>query len=141
MRKRALAISLFFSAFVAGCSTSEQAAPAPGCSAGTAQILVTDGFLRNLCGCTEPAGTLVAPPATLTCTVAAGSHVFFIYASAFQPQQIGPAAGSPSFVVSPISDPQDEVPYRVHAVKFDAIGSYDFRDLFNSALSGRIVVQ
>ncbi|MCM2324740.1 MAG: hypothetical protein NDJ90_15885 [Oligoflexia bacterium] len=134
------ALALLVLAVVA-CGTDREEAPSstPGCAPGTASILVSDGYLRNLCGCNEAPGTSAAWPDTLTCTLPAGTHVFFRYASVSRSQQIG-SVGTPAFATSPLSDPQKELPYRVHAVVFDTAGTYEFRDLLDSSVAGRIVV-
>ena len=110
------------------------------CGAGIAEVEVNDGFLRALCGCAESSTTPVIPPATLTCTVAAGTTVFFMYQGTQLQHQIV-STGTPTFEPSALNDPTDLAPIVVHAVKFDTAGTYEFVDSMNHSVSGRIKAQ
>lgn len=122
-----------------GNQTSEVTTADTSCPSGAAQINVTDGFLRIICGCAEAAGTIATPPTTLTCTVPAGTTVFFYYEATTLRHQIIPT-GSPSFVPSPINDPKDIRSMRSHAVKLDASGTYPFADAMNTTINGQLIV-
>lgn len=127
----------------AGCGNVNNpvnSAAQPKCDAGTAVIEVQDGFLRNLCGCDETAGTLALAGSSLTCTVSTNTLVVFQFNGATLKHQILSQA-SPSFVSSPVADPQGEVRVPTYAVKLTSAGTYSFEDAFNSALAGQIVVQ
>jgi hypothetical protein len=109
------------------------------CATNQVQIAVNDGFIQNLCGCSEPAATIF-PPATLTCTVDAGTVVYFWYLGTTLRHQIHSSA-SPTFPTSPVSDPNNSNPIKVHVVTLNTAGTYDFEDIFEPSLSGSIIVQ
>jgi len=138
-------------ALLAGCgdisSNSNLAASATACTANTAQIGIGDGFVQNLCGCGGTSGQVITPPQSFTCNVSAvGTTVFFHYLGTRLTHQIAPAgaaggAGSAdAFAMSPISDPTDKTPVRVHAIKLSVSGTYSFVDLYTPQLKGSIVV-
>ncbi len=109
------------------------------CQANQAQILVGDGFLKNLCGCTQTAGTQVGPGTSLDCTVVAGTTVFFHYIGTRLKHQIAPTT-SGSFVISPPRDPDNANSILAHAVTFQTSGTYGFQDLYFPQLIGQIIV-
>src|SRR5262245_45257887 len=74
------------------------------CTPGQAQIAVGDGFQKNLCGCSEAGGTQAFAGTSLTCTVPAGTTVFFHYMATLLAHQIIPV-GTPAMPASPVSDP------------------------------------
>ena len=119
-------------------------AAATQCEAKQAQVMMRDGLLENLCGCTEVAGTTVSssdsPLTSLTCTVAAGTTVFFHFArNRFRHQIV--STGTPRFLSSTVYDPiKLKMPY-VHVFQFSDTGTFEFQDSFDGALTGRIVVQ
>ncbi len=134
-------------ALAAACGQTTTQTGTPGleqtnCSARVAQLAVRDGFIQNLCGCVEPIvePTPASPTTLVTCTVTAGTTVFFHYIATTLTHAIV-STGSPSFVSSPLSDPVAQTPYRIHGVLFDKAGTYRFEDAFNEGLQGRIVVQ
>jgi plastocyanin len=110
------------------------------CPSGAAEIQVQDGFLRRLCGCAESGTDPVVSPSKLTCTVPAGTTVFFFFSGDQQSHQIV-ASNAPSIASSPLYDPAALVLVTTHAVKLDTPGTYAFVDALNSALSGQIIVQ
>lgn len=119
-----------------GCgSTDKYGAQEPvlGCGAGQAQILVQDGFLKNLCGCQEAAGTVAVQGQSLTCTVSAGTQVSFNYAGTQIRHQIISSSTPEGFPASGLGVPS-------HVVRFSSIGTFPFRDQFNTLLAGQIVV-
>src|SRR4051794_33373640 len=91
-----------------GCGTGADGLPpaVAACPAGAAMLAVRDGSLQRLCGCTE-GEALIAPPAALSCTVSAGTVVFFQYTSTTLTHQIVPSSPLTAFFVpSPLSDPK-----------------------------------
>jgi plastocyanin len=111
------------------------------CRPGQAQILVGDGSLKNLCGCTETAGEMVGVGAgPLNCSVAAGTIVFFLYHATVLQHQIV-STGTPAFISSAISDPKSLLTIHAHPAQFSAAGTYTYQDAFNLGLTGRIIVQ
>ena len=139
--------------FGVGCGAGQSTSPnsnafqgfsgATGCQAGTVALLVADGFLGNLCGCTgvnEADGTIFQSPASLTCHVSQGANtVFFYYLGTTLRHQIV-STGSPTFVSSPISNPQEANRITVHAVSLpQTSATYHFIDIF-SGLTGQIIV-
>ncbi|MCC7440683.1 MAG: hypothetical protein IT285_03555 [Bdellovibrionales bacterium] len=118
-------------------------APAPGASAGcadgTAILTVGDGTLMRVCGCQEADGTVALPENAITCTVAAGTTVVFLYRGTSIPMQIL-SVGTPEFQSSAPSLPTSTVQLKAHPVTFDAVGTYEFEDRFTPNLTGQIVV-
>jgi|GEM_PF-5444059 len=103
------------------------------CSSGQAQILVQDGFMKTLCGCSE--GAVLRNSGNLTCTTNARQVMFIFQGSSLQ-HQIIPSSGSPisaSGVISPNS------PGAVHIVTLATSGTYGFVDVFTPGLSGTII--
>jgi hypothetical protein len=109
------------------------------CSTGMAQLAVGDSSLHRMCGCNE--GTLLAPLGTaVTCTVPVGTVVYFHYL-ATELQHAIVSKGAPQFISSPVSDPSDELPIRVHVIRMTTAGTYEFEDAFNTGISGRLIAQ
>lgn len=124
---------------LAACDPADQTDVSQGCPAGSAQILVLDGALQRLCGCAETDTSIIAPPSTLSCTVSAGTVVFFQYLNTEAPHQIV-STGTPDFVDSPVSDPNNKPTIRVHAVRLDTPGTYEFTDALAVGVSGQVIV-
>jgi hypothetical protein len=111
------------------------------CPGNTAEIAVSDGYLEVLCGCAETAGLVVgAGKGPLTCTVAAGTEIFFNYTAITVSHQIV-ASGTPAIPPSPVSNPKDTLQNVVHAFKVTTPGTYPFWDAYNNALTGQLVVR
>jgi hypothetical protein len=98
-----------------------------------------DGYLEAVCGCQEPNGTIVVPPATLTCTVTAGTTVVFQYTSVHNTRRVI-SLGSPAFAPGPASIPTAPMPLKVQPIEFPASGTYQFGDEYRPDLAGQIVV-
>lgn len=140
--------ALLFSLILAGCGNSSVPGTPPAsieCSTEAAVLTIGDGYLQAHCGCDEnTAGgpneviTKVAGE-SLTCSIGTGDAVVFQYLSPLRRHQIV-STGSPSFVSSPLSDPEADSPIRVHSARFDQTGSYGFQDAFNSGIEGVIEV-
>lgn len=121
--------------------TQGLALDATRCGAGQAQIAVRDGAIQSLCGCAESTGQLVGSnTGSLTCTVPAGTVVFFHYVAPLLPHQIV-STGTPSFPSSALSGSGAIVPVPTHAVRFESSGTYAFQDAFDNGLRGQITVQ
>ena len=137
-----LAVLLMITAGCDAPNSNTPAVQATACQAGAAQIAVADGYLQNVCGCNEPAGTLSGPSMSLTCTVRPNTIVLFRYQATRLKHQIIPTGTTDLsiFGASPVSDPLSSAPVLVHAIQLTASGTYTFQDAFNSALSGQIVV-
>lgn len=110
------------------------------CVAGQAQVQISDGYFEDLCGCAETPGTQVASPGTLTCTVPAGTVVFFYFVATFTHHQIISTGGTLSFPSSPISD-TDTGNVQPYGVPFPTAGTADFEDAYDTSLQGQIIVQ
>jgi hypothetical protein len=115
-----------------GCGASNLSS---GCGSGVALIAIYEGALQNVCGCSgvgENGTVTLSGGAVLTCTVSAGTTVQFDHILTTGNHQIE-ATGSPTFPPSPINS--------FHAVTFStASQTYAYRDAFNTALQGQIVV-
>lgn len=128
-----------------GCAQSENTAVSLAgadkpCEPMTAQFLIIDGIQETICGCQEPAEVITSGSGTVTCTVAAGTAIFFHYMGVSLMHQIVPTDGV-SFPSSMLSDPSDERPVPVHAFLLDAAGTYEYLDAYDPGLTGRIIVQ
>ena len=113
------------------------------CAPGTASILVGDGFLQILCGCTLPSetsGTTVSASGNLTCHLSTSdTKLFFYYLGTTQRHQIIPTVPG-SFLPSPISDPSRDPVIRVYVVQFTTPATvYGFEDAF-TRVSGQVFV-
>lgn len=81
------------------------------------------------------------PPADLTCTLPRGSSIFFQYLDTHSAHQIV-SIGTPSFIPSrPMLSQDDAIKVRSHRVELTQPGTYFFQDLFQTGLSGRIIIQ
>lgn len=143
---RKLLIFTLISAALAGCGTQSDTTSASisggstPCGSGVANIIVTDGFMRRLCGCDETSTDPAIPPATLTCTVPSGTSVFFQYVGQSLKHQVQ-STGALTFSPSAIYDPSSAGTFRTHAVVLTTTGTYSFQDLFDRALQGQIIVR
>lgn len=133
----ALALGLFLSA----CEYHPSPNVTPGqtdCTAGEAEIQVSDSYFENLCGCVEPAGTITMSPGTFTCTVQSGTVVFFLYINTHLEHQIVSTGGVPFASGSP------NIPGTTNntnlAVQFTTVGTADFEDAFDTPLQGQIII-
>lgn len=139
-----LALALGLASLTSSCGPgtpveASLAATSTSCPAGAAEILVGEGFVKRLCGCTEASNTLFVSGDSLSCTVAAGTTIFFYYAyfaGSSSLHQIE-SVGSPSFSPSRMTDPERPA---VHAVTLSTTGTYLFRDAFNHAVGGSFTV-
>lgn len=109
------------------------------CQTNQAVVRVMDMRFQNLCGCQESAGQYIEPPATLTCTVNAGTTVIFLYLGDTYPHLIrhtDPAnVFQDSFPYSP-----DGPPAAGHPVTFSTAGTYPFEDAYQLNLTGQVIV-
>lgn len=111
-----------------------------GCEPGVAQIHILDGMAKRLCGCVESSDTLIAPPATVDCTVAAGTQVYFRFEGVFTWHQIiFTGAGLEDFN-GHLVRVDEWISFRPHVVTFNASATYPFQDAFNSDVRGSIIV-
>jgi hypothetical protein len=109
------------------------------CGTGTAIIAIYDGFQQRLCGCTEGRSQAIAVGTNLVCTVPINTAITFSFINVKVPHQVL-STGSPTFVSSPNVDPTAVNPVNSHGVKFTAAGTYTYRDAYEAALTGSIVV-
>jgi hypothetical protein len=109
------------------------------CTAGQAQIQVSDGYLEILCGCAETPNTIVTSPGTLKCTVPVGTTVFFLYLNTHLEHQII-STGGIAFASGPPHQP-GSFNNMTLAVPCDSAGTSDFEDAFDSDIQGQIVIQ
>ena len=114
------------------------------CTTGMAQILVGDGFMRILCGCTgtaETDGTYIQAPTSLTCHLSSGSSVVLFHLTGTVNRHQIVSTGTPTFVPSAVSDPSSGNPITVYTAFFPQTSTtYSFADSFNSAIQGQIVI-
>lgn len=120
-------------------SQSGQESVTPGCSPNQAELIVYDNFIQSLCGCQEGA-VIQTPPEGITCTVAAGTSVWFWFLDVTQLHQIQSTA-QPTFQTSSVVDPSNSNTVRTHVVKLTATGNYEFQDNYNRTINGTIIVQ
>jgi hypothetical protein len=111
--------------------------PQTVCSSGEAQIRVSDGYFENLCGCAETQG-IVVNSGTFTCTVKAGTAVFFLYLDIHLPHQIISTGGEP-FTSGGVVQPGASSNLNV-AAEFNTAGTADFEDAFDQNIQGKIVI-
>ncbi len=140
----ALALALTIMLGASGCgdgpstSSSSTTTTAASCAAGTAIIIVYDGYFQNVCGCSEPS-EIVAVPNLFTCTVSAGTQVTFLFSrGATSSHQILPV-GTPAIDPSAVSNPKIHPWGLAHVVNLPSVGTYLFEDSFVPGSQGRLV--
>jgi plastocyanin len=110
------------------------------CGGQSAQILVQDGYFEDLCGCAEGAKTTFVQPTPMTCTISAGTAVFFLFSGDALSHQIL-STGTPTFPTCAPWEPSDTTANEVCAYKFQSAGTYTFMDAVDNSMSGSIIVQ
>lgn len=131
-----LAASFLDACAPATVTTTAPAASDP-CAAGTAVILVQDGFLTRGCGCNEGTGS-VASGSAFACTVNSGTVVtfYFVRPRASHQVQFSSVPVGANAVSSQLVRAKD--PTTAFGVTLSVAGAYVFADTFNSALSGTL---
>lgn len=124
-----------------GCKVEDVATPfsSRACAAGSALIQVGEGFLNLECGCAEGAGVIVAQGTSATCTVNVGTQLVFNFLGIKTRHQIV-GEGSPDLGASSVVTPAN-AGTRPFVAGLPAVGTYGFRDAFNTSIFGQIVVQ
>lgn len=112
---------------------------ASGCGANTALIGVGDGYIQNLCGCTEADGTTSVTQDGFTCTVSNGDTVIFHYLGTKLKHQILSTSGGKSFPATPVNDPNSDHPVWSFSISITETGTFFFQDAFNPIISGQII--
>lgn len=122
-------------------------ASATACLPGTAEILVGDGFLQNLCGCVGPGedpSNIFAVPNSLTCHLAAGTTsagtivvTFNFFGTVYWHQII--SVGPNNFGATPLFEPGNSAHMRVFGVVLQPATPYSFQDVI-SGMTGSIFV-
>jgi hypothetical protein len=122
-------------------------ASSTACASGTAEILVGDGFMQNLCGCTgtgESADSAFFFPRPLTCHLAPGKTsegtivVMFKFFGTFSWHQIV-SVGPPNFGSTPLFDPANPSSLRAFGIVLTPSSHYSFKDVI-SGMTGDIYV-
>ena len=141
LRRSLIFFLLILATAVSACQSTTTPVVNPAatqCPGGTAEIGVGDGFFEFLCGCTGgPAGgTFVPTPGNLTCHVPSGTVVMFEYIAIQTEHQIVSSGGLPFASAPPV------LPGGVtaSAAQFQTVGTYNFQDAYNTALTGAIIV-
>ena len=111
------------------------------CKTQQVQIAVHDGFLQNLCGCTESSAQIILPPTQLTCTAAAGTQIEFLVFTAHLEHQIISTGTTLTFPSSPRFDPMADMKQRVHAFVLNTPGTYSFTDAYDNSMIGQITIK
>jgi hypothetical protein len=107
------------------------------CTAGEAEIQISDSYFQNICGCAETPGTIV-DSGTFTCTVKTGTTVFFLYINTHLNHQIVSTGGEP-FTSGTLNQPGSTSNNNV-AAEFNSAGTADFADAFNDLIQGQVVI-
>jgi plastocyanin len=111
------------------------------CGSLVAQILVQDGYFKDLCGCAEGQGTTFVQPSPMTCTVAVNTTIFFLYTGSELSHQII-STGTPSFPSSPLWDPVSrQTTNPVFGYQFQTAGTYTLTDALDGSMTGRLIVR
>lgn len=139
VRQATFAVITAGTAMACGAQTPTVGPSDTACSGAMAQIEMGDGYLRNLCGCAEAAGTTASGGSSLTCTIPAGTTVFFQFSAARTRHQIV-ATGAPELPAGPEIDPVNPVSLKAHAATLTSAGTYSFRDVYDASIVGRLVV-
>jgi hypothetical protein len=127
--------------FLVACDSSSSPIIVPSqtaCTAGEAEIRISDGFFENICGCSEAVGVVVES-GTFTCTVETGTVVFFLYIDTHLSHQIISTGGEP-FASGTVNVPGNNSSNNNVAAEFNTAGTADFQDAFNSNIQGQIII-
>lgn len=129
----------FFSGLLAACEPISTTPPSSGvCAQNSANIIVTDGELIRGCGCAETEGEVFSTGEPLTCTVPAGTSVYFTFtATSIEHQFIISSMGATP-VISPTTS--GESSHETFGFSFTESGTFNFYDFYIPSLSGTIVV-
>lgn len=133
IRKQAFVITALFYFFgLTSCDAISTRGTATSCPAKTAQILVYEGAMSRVCGCSEASGVFTTS-GSLTCTVAFDTAVYFYFTNIANPHQIIVT----NFGASGQIDANTSI--KTWATKLNQIGTFSFQDTFNG-LGGNFVV-
>ncbi len=125
-------IALFSIIGSMGCDGISTKGTSSSCETGTAQIIVYEGAMKRVCGCTEGSGTF-SQPSSLTCTVPFNTAVYFYFTAISSSHQVSVTnIGSTSAV-----DANSSV--KTSAIVMNQIGTFTFQDIFNG-IGGSFVV-
>lgn len=108
------------------------------CAAGQAQILVQDGFFRNLCGCQESQGQFIQAGQPLNCTVQTGTTVMFLFNGTQNAHQIVTTTGQALTWV--VNGSGGRSPNEPAIFPLTAPGTIPFHDMFNNTMTGAFIV-
>ena len=134
-----LLIVLLQVTFIQGCDsiTSNPMAGATACSTGVAHIQVLDGSMIRTCGCSEASGTTFTTGQSLTCTVSAGTNVYFDFTGISVTHQIAITGGSATPVMAPLAN----LPVQTVPLTLGTAGTFPFYDVFFPTIGGSLIVQ
>lgn len=123
------------------CAQSENQTTPPtqdACASGSgAHILVTDGAMTRLCGCQEPNDTTFQSGENLTCTLAKGRSIIFVFTNINQRHQIKIG----SIFSTPIILPQQGIDsHQTYGFELNEVGTFQFSDLLIPELTGTLNV-
>lgn len=125
-------VALFLIVGTLGCNGISTQGTASSCEAGTAQIIVYEGSMKRVCGCTEGAGVF-SQPSSLTCTVSLNTAVYFYFVGITNSHQI---TVTNIGTTQPI-DASSNV--KTAALVMNQSGTFAFQDIFNG-IGGSFVV-
>ncbi len=125
-------VALFCAFVFSGCEGVSTKGTAASCEANTAQIIVYEGAMKRVCGCSEGTGTFNQPN-SLSCTVSFNTVVYFYFVGISNAHQIAVTnIGSTQQV-----DANSSV--KTAALLMNQVGSLPFQDIFNG-IGGTITV-
>ena len=125
-----IAFFLIFGSF--GCNAISTKGSAATCQANTAQIIVFDGGMKRVCGCTEGAGTFTQSNA-FTCTVSFNTAVYFYFSGVANAHLVSVNnIGS-----TPQIDANSSI--KTSALMMNQIGTFSFVDTYDG-FSGSFIV-
>jgi len=121
------------------CDPSDAIAPAPSpsCGTGVAHIEILDGSMIRACGCNETANTQFTAGQVLTCTVKAGTVLYFDFVAITVTHQVSiiGIGATPPFSSNTSESTQ------ISAITTSTVGVFPFSDVFYPTIGGNIVVQ
>jgi hypothetical protein len=122
--------------FLSSCGLTPGTGGLGSCAAGTAEMQVYDTGLRRVCGCAEAGNVAFGPNQPMTCTVNVGTRLFVNFVGITRNAQIAVSATS---WVTQVRSPSTSA-VQSDVIELNSTGTFNFVNVYNSTLTGTLVV-